>query len=170
MGDKVFEYSRTSAQQAKIFLRISIMMLVYCGIFQWVTLKGVIDLPGRDSLIISLALGASGVVAFIVFLFMRRRKKTFSAFVTKEIVSIDYPDVPEWSFEIPINDIKAFGYRRISGSGGSMSADAGIYTNDGRFHHVSMNYQMSVGKLYKAVKSVRPEIPFPKRVNPHKRW
>lgn len=60
---------------------------------------------------------------------------------------------------------KGKGGRQVTSVEDEGITDLGILLKDGTFHHLSMNYRNNINKMYEAVKSVNPNVSFPKKTN-----
>jgi hypothetical protein len=80
------------------------------------------------------------------------------------VFSVSYPEVELWSFKVNIEDINKIEQRQNHSSGGKSILNVGVVMNNSDFHKISMNYGNSVNKMFKILKSIKPEITFPKTV------
>ncbi len=76
-----------------------------------------------------------------------------------------YPGSTMWSFDIKISDIKRFEHRNTLSHAGKGIGESGALLNDGSFHEISMNYGNNINDMYEAVKTINPNVTFPKKVN-----
>lgn len=110
-------------------------------------------------------LSVVSVILFYIAWWHRTHPAVYEAMITKERFVVSYPNVPQWSFDIRIGDIKRFESRNTLSHAGEGIMQHGILLKDGTFHHISMNYGNNINEMYRAVHSVNPEVTFPKRVN-----
>ncbi len=110
-------------------------------------------------------LSIASVILGLVGLRHRRNPDYFEVLLTDETLTVRYPGSDAWSFECRIDDIKRFEHRREHNHAGKSPLESGIVLNDGSFHHISMNYGNSLNDIYKAVKSLKPDVEFPSKIN-----
>lgn len=90
---------------------------------------------------------------------------TYEATITKERFFVNYPDVPEWSFDISVSDIKRLEYRNTLSPAGKGIMQRGVLLKDGTFHRITLNYGINLNKMHRALQSINPNIAFPSKVN-----
>ena len=122
-----------------------------------------VEEPLRQILLWSFSV--SSLILLYVVWWHHRHPATYEAIVITDRMTVKYPDSEMWSFDVAVSDIKRFESRRSLSHAGRGIAQHGVVLNDGRFFHVCLNYGVSLGKLHKAVQSVRPEVSFSKKIN-----
>ncbi len=161
----LFHFKKTRKQRSRLFINMALMCWFYIGIlfgYEYVS-QTRIDEPTRQ--IVLWVFFVSSIILLYIAWWHRRHPATYEARVTNDRVIVNYPGSTSWSFSVLISDIKRFESRKSLSHAGKGIAQHGVLLNDGTFHHISMNYGVSIGDIYKAVQSVRPEVPFPARVN-----
>lgn len=164
-SETLFHFKKTRKQRAWLFINMALMCWLYIGIlfgYEYVEQTRVAE-PTRQ-IVLWVFFIASLLLSYIAW-WHRRHPATYEAIVTTDRMKVRYPGSDSWSFDIAINDIKRFEVRRSLSHAGQGIQQHGVLLKDGSFHHVSMNYGVSLGKIHKAVQKVRPEVPFPTKVN-----
>lgn len=163
--EAVYHFRKTRKQRANTFISMGIVFLVYiAGMFSYEHWKGV-SIPESTRTVCLWAFSVSSVVLFFIAYWHRRNPALFEVKVTNERLIVNYPDSEQWSFDVALNDIKRFEHRATLSHAGRGIGNHGVLLKDGRFHHISMNYDLNLKTLHKEIQKIRPEIPFPKRVN-----
>lgn len=161
----VYKYKQTRKQRSRILFNMAAMCWIYV-LGYWAYLHFSEEAANDQfHLIVHLAFPIASVILFCIGWWMRSHDATYTAIVTDQAIIVNYPNVPNWSFSIPLTDIKRFESRSSLGPGGQSVTMPGILTTSGIFHEISMNYGNSVIDLFKAVQQVRPDVEFPSRVN-----
>ncbi|WP_415912772.1 hypothetical protein [Neptuniibacter sp. QD37_11] len=165
MGSMIYSYRKTRKQQSHTFIMIALSCYAYiAGLFLY-------EEHFNDTISFDFKMVYSGIfvvaslVLFAVAWWLRSHPATYEVKITKERFIISYPNSELWSFDVAISDIKRFEYRNTLSHAGQGSARAGILLNDGNFHEVCMNYGANIGAMHKAIRKIRPEIEFPKKLN-----
>ncbi|MAF97234.1 MAG: hypothetical protein CMH26_01205 [Micavibrio sp.] len=161
----LYEYEKSLKQRAIIFFNMCAMSLLYlAGIVGYDIYKpGAMpeDLVFWSKIIFSIA----AIITLIIGIKARKSDKIYRAIVTTDRLIIEYPDVEQWSFDLPLKDIKRFEKRQALGGGGPGIIHDGILMKDGTYHEISVNYGVSIGKMLKAVQRIHPDIEQRKTIN-----
>lgn len=161
----IYHYRKTRRQQSKLFIRMGLFCWLYIAglyIYESISGKGVPE-DFRSIAIISLSIAS--IVLFLIAWWHLSHPATYEALITRERFTVDYPNHPPWSFNVRVADIERFENRRELTHAGEGEVQQGILLKDGRFFYVSMNYGNRIGEMYKAVRSVNPDVTYPTKVN-----
>ncbi len=163
--ETVYHFRKTRKQSSYKYIYMGTFSLVYiAAMFSFEHLKGV-SIPEPLRTICLWAFSASSVLLFLIAHWHRRNPASFEAKVTSERLIVSYPDSEQWSFEVALNDIKRFEHRETLSHAGPGIGDHGVLLKNGKFHHISMNYDLNLNTLHKEIQKIRPDVPFPKKVN-----
>lgn len=113
----------------------------------------------------ALGLGIASALLLIAALWCLKNPGEYRAEVTRDRLIINHPAHDGWCMDVPIEDIKRFEYRQSHSPGGKGTLQHGVLLHSGEFHHVNMNYGVSLKKLFRAVQHVNPKVTFPSRTN-----
>ena len=161
----VYRFTKTRRQQA--------VRLVSGAVVCWAYIGGALlyeDLSGQalpQELRFWGAVGLSVASGFslLAALWCYRNPAEYVAEVTPERLVVKHPGHAGWCFDVAVSDIKRFEYRRTYSPGGEGTLRHGVLLHDGEFHHINMNYGVSLKKLFKAVRHVNPSVTFRSKVN-----
>ncbi|MBT0586085.1 hypothetical protein [Alteromonas oceanisediminis] len=163
--DVVFHFSKTRAQRSRKFIYMALMCWVYIGAIYLYSQFGARALPASFVNISYVAFSVSSIILIVIAVWHHRHPAVFEAILTAKRLIVRYPGSERWSFDVAVDDIKRFEYRRTLSHAGDGITQHGIVMKDGTFHHCSMNYDLNLNTLHKAVQQVRPDVEFPKTVN-----
>lgn len=155
----IYHYKKSRKQHAKLFVRIGVASLFYIMVLYFVKMYLKIAVPNDIHLIFVASLSIAAVILFLIAWWHIKNPAIYEAWITHKQFSIVYPNVPDWSFTVNTDDIVRFENRQRSSS-----VDMGILMINGNFHKISMNCGNDINKMYKALKTVRPDIEFSKSV------
>ncbi|MDM7859047.1 hypothetical protein QTP81_00330 [Alteromonas sp. ASW11-36] len=163
--DVIYEFVKTRQQRSRLFVNMAIMCLLYnLGLSLYVKF-GSVEIPESFRLIAYWVFSVASLVFFYIAYWHRKHPATYRALVTKERLIVEYPQSEQWSFNIAIEDIERFESRQSLSHAGSGVMQTGVLLSDGRFYSIPVNYGLNLGKLHKAIKTIRPELEFPTKVN-----
>lgn len=164
-AEKIFHYQKSRKKHSRTFINMGVMSLLYIsGIYGYEHFQGqIIDDNTKNICIISFSIAS--IILFYIAWWLRTHPAEYEAIITHERFIIRYPESAQWSFDIKIADIKRFEHRNTLNHAGRGIGKSGVLMNDGRFYQISMNYGGNINKMFKAVKSIKPDVTFPKRVN-----
>ena len=163
--DVIFHFSKTRAQRARKFIYMALMCWVYIGAITLYSKFGAQALPASFVDISYLVFSLSSIILIAIAAWHHRHPAVFEAVLTDQRLIVRYPGSKQWSFDVAIDDIKRFEYRQTLSHAGDGIPQHGIVLKDGTFHHCSMNYDLNLNTLHKAVQQIRPDVEFPKTVN-----
>ena len=161
----IYHFKKSRRQHARLFIRMGLFCWIYVAalfFYEGFTQKSV---PEDMRLALLVAFPIASMVLFLIAWWLIAHPADYEATITREKFIVRYPNTENWSFSVNIADIKRFENRQELTHAGSGIMQHGILLKDGRFFHISMNYGNSIGDMYKAVKSVNPEVTFPSKVN-----
>lgn len=163
--DVIYEFVKTRQQRSHLFINMAIACLVYiAGLVLYVRF-GSVEIPKSFRLIAYFAFSVASLVLFYIAYWHRKHPAIYRALVTKERLIVEYPQSEQWSFNIAIDDIERFESRQSLSHAGSDVMQTGVLLVDGNFYSIPVNYGLNLGTLYKAIKTIRPEVEFPTKVN-----
>lgn len=161
----LYHFRKTRKQRAWLFINMALMCWLYmAGVWFFEPLVGKV-MPAVTGLIMLTAFAVASVVLLALAWWLRCHPAVYEAMVTTQRLRIDYPGSQQWSFDVSLADIKRFEHRKTLSHAGSGIARSGVLLRDGTFHPIPMNYGNNINKMYRAVKQVRPQVTFPRRVN-----
>ena len=164
-ADILYHFKRDRKQRARLFARMALACWLYIAAIFGYDYFASTPLPAGFRLYGTAGFAlASAILGYVVW-WLRTHPATFEATITRERFRIHYPDVPRWSFDVAIHDIKRFESRNTLSHAGAGIMQHGIVLTNGTFHHISMNYGASLYAMHKAIQVVAPEVPFHKKVN-----
>ncbi|WP_136806939.1 hypothetical protein [Desulfosediminicola flagellatus] len=143
---------------------MGIVLLGYIAALYLVEYYTDFNIPEGVHDIIVIAFSSVAIILFYVAWWLIKNPATYEAFITSKELSISYPESMSWSFTVKIEDIKRIEHRQTHSSGGKSIVKTGVLMENSDFHEISMNYGNSVNKMFKVLKSINPEITFPKTV------
>jgi len=163
--DVIYHYKNNRKQQSKTFIRMGVVCWIYlAGLYGYEHFfNEIVSDQFRSTLIGTFS--TSSVIMFYVAWWHISHPATYQATITKDRFIVDYPAVADWSFDIKVADIKRFENRNTHSHAGEGIMQHGVLLKDGSFHHISMNYGNNINKMHKIIKSINPDIHFPKKVN-----
>ncbi len=164
-ADAIYYYQKSRKQRSITFINMAVACLVYiAGLYAY---EYYTDKPVSENfkLIYISAFSISSIILFYVAWWHRKNPATYEAIITTDRFFVHYPGSQQWSFDIKVADIKRFENRNTLSHAGRGIGESGVVLKDGRFYEICMNYGSNINEMYAAVKTVRPDITFPKRVN-----
>ncbi|WP_036192131.1 hypothetical protein [Marinobacterium lacunae] len=161
----IYHFKKNRKQLSLTYIRMGIACWVYMAGLYGYEYFFETTVSQKFQLYWNIVFFIASVVLFYVAWWHRTHPATFEAKITKDRFMVSYPEVPEWSFDVKIADIKRFEKRNTLSHAGKGIIKHGILLKDGTFHHISMNYGNSINKMHKVIQSIAPEITFPKKVN-----
>lgn len=164
-GDVIYHYKKNRKQLSKTYIRMGVACWVYmAGLYgyEYFFNETVSD---QFRLIWIGVFSAFSLILFYVAWWHIYHPATYEAIITRERFVVNYPAVPDWSFEVEVADIKRFENRNTLSHAGKGIVDHGILLKDGSFRHISMNYGNNINKMHKIIKSINPDVTFPKIAN-----
>ncbi len=164
-SDVIYYYKKDRKQQSKIFINMGVACIVYiAGLYGY---ENVLNKSVAEDFkfVYILIFTISSVILFCIAWWHRVHPGTYEAVITKDSFIVRYPGSEMWSFEIKISEIERFEHRNTLSHAGKGIAKSGVLLKDGSFHEICMNYGGNINKMYSAVKKVRAEVTFPKKVN-----
>ena len=163
--EAIYHFKKTRRQQSRLYFRMAGMCWFYLlCLFGY---EFYLAEPVAEDLRLAMYWGFS-IASFVLVLigwWHLERPGYFEVTLTRETLKVHYPDSENWSFECRVEDIKRFEHRRKRDHAGKSPLESGVLLKDGNFHHISMNYGNSLKDIFKAVKSINPEVTFPSSVN-----
>lgn len=163
--EAIYHFNKTRKQRSRTYISMGTFSLVYiAAMLTFEHLEGV-SIPEPMRTICLWSFSVSSVLLFSIAYWHRRNPASFEAKVTNERLIVSYPNSEQWSFDVALNDIKRFENRETLSHAGTGIGKQGVLLKNGTFHHISMNYDLNLNTLHKEVQKIRPDIPFPKRVN-----
>ena len=168
MTDKqelIYHYKKNRKQRSWLFINMGLACLFYIIVILTYDKFSSRELP--ESLLPISIIGfsiASGILFYIAW-WHRTHPATYEATIDHDRFIISYPGSNQWSFDVKIADIKRFESRNTLSHAGEGIGQTGILLHDGTFHEISMNYGNSLNDIYKAIKSINPNVEFPTKVN-----
>lgn len=163
--DVIYEFVKTRQQRSRLFINMAIMCLVYIAGLALYENLGSVEITRSFRLIAYWAFSVASLVLFYIAYWHRKHPATYRAVVTKERLIVEYPQSEQWSFNIAIDEIERFESRQSLSHAGSGVMHTGVLLTDGSFYSIPLNYGLELGKLHKAIKTIRPEVDFPTKVN-----
>ncbi|QSX31178.1 hypothetical protein JYB88_05940 [Shewanella cyperi] len=161
----IYHFKRSRKQRAKLFTRMGLFCWLYIlGLFAYESLSGQ-RVPEDIRLTLLIALSLASAVLFFIAWWHMRHPAEYEAIITRERFRVRYPDHAPWSFDVAVAEIAGFENRQASGHAGKGMMQHGILMRDGRFFHISMNYDNKISDMYQAVKTINPGVSYPKAVN-----
>lgn len=164
-SEPIYYYKKSRRQRARLLIRMGLFCWIYVAAlfcYEGFTQKNV---PEDTRMALLIAFPVASAVLFLIAWWLIMHPADYVATITREKFVVSYPDSESWSFSVNTADIKQFENRQELSHAGSGIMQHGILLKDGRFFHISMNYGNSIWDMYKAVKSVNPEVTFPSKVN-----
>lgn len=163
--ETVFHYSKSRKQRSWLFINMGVMCWLYIAGLMAYQAYAETPLDAQLQNIMLSVFAVASLILFYIAYWHRSNPATFTATVTRDRLTIDYPGSEQWSVDVAIADIKRFESRQNISSGGKGMMQTGVLLNDGTFYHLSMNYGLHLGKLHKAVQQIKPDVTFPSKVN-----
>lgn len=161
----IYNYKKSRKQRSIIFVNMGVACLFYiAGLYGYEYIYSK-SFPEHLRSIYIIAFSVSSAILFYVAWWQRTHPATYEAIITTDRFIVNYPGSSKWSFNVKISDIKRFEHRNTLSHAGQGVGESGILLNDGRFYEISMNYGNNIKEMYMAIKSINPEVTFPKTVN-----
>ncbi|MEE2730661.1 MAG: hypothetical protein VYA55_07535 [Pseudomonadota bacterium] len=161
----LYHYKKSRRQQARLFIRMGVFCWLYVAALFGYEAYAQQTLPEDLRLAMLMAFPLASGVLFLIAWWLIAHPADYEATITRDQFEVRYPGSEHWSFSVSVADIKRFESRQTLSHAGPGIMEQGIVLKDGRFFHISMNYGNHIGDMYKAVKSVNPEVTYPARVN-----
>ncbi|MBB3048944.1 hypothetical protein FHR99_003218 [Litorivivens lipolytica] len=165
MSKELYHYRKSRAQWAFLFLNMAIACWVYIGAIFAAERFFAVDIPADTRFWAVLGFSIASVLLLAFVYWLLTHPAVYEAIITEERFVVSYPDSEAWSFDVSIADIKRFEHRRKLSHAGDGITYSGILMKNGTFHNVSMNYGNNINKMFKAIKTIRPELEFPSQIN-----
>ena len=164
-SETLYHFRKTRKQHAAKFINMALMCWLYmAGIEFFDSVLGKAP-PPETKLIMLVAFALASAILLAVAWWLRGHPAVYEAQINAQRFRISYPGSEQWSFDVPVSDIKRFEHRKTLSHAGSGIVRSGVLMCDGTFHSIPMNYGNNINKMYRAVKKVRPDVTFPSRVN-----
>jgi hypothetical protein len=160
----LYHFKKTRKKESKLFIRMGVASLGYIVVLYLVEHYSDFVIPEDVHNIILIVFSLASVILFYIGWWHIKNPATYEAYITSKVFSVSYPEVELWSFKVNIEDINKIEQRQNHSSGGKSILNVGVVMNNSDFHKISMNYGNSVNKMFKILKSIKPEITFPKTV------
>ena len=163
--EAIFHFKKSRKQQSKIFINMGVACLVYIiGLYGYEHFLNKTVSENFRNIYIA-AFSISSAILFYIAWWLRTHPASYEATITTDRFIVNYPGSTKWSFDVKVSDIKRFEHRNTLSHAGKGIGASGILLNDGTFHEICMNYGNNINKMYEAVKSINPNVTFPKTVN-----
>lgn len=160
----LYSYIKSRKQRSKLFIRMGVISLFYIGILFAVESFTKVNISNNLHNIILSILVLTSVILFYIAWWHIKNPATYKATITSKELSVSYPEVSSWSFCVNIFDIEKIENRQTHSGGGRSIMNTGVVMKNGDFHEISMDYGNSINKMFKVLKSINPDITFPKTV------
>ncbi len=161
----LYHFKKTRKQRATLFFRMGLVSLGYLAVVYLIENYTDVAIPENLHNIMLIAFTLTAVILFYIAWWHIKNPAAYEAIITSRELSINYPESMAWSFKVKIEDIEKIEHRQTVSSGGKSIVRTGVVMKNADFHKISMNYGNSVNKMFKVLKSVNPEITFPKIIN-----
>ena len=161
----IYHYKKSRKQRSRIFINMGVACLAYiAGLYGYEHFFNATVSENTRSIYIA-AFSVSSAILFYVAWWLRTHPASYEAIITGDRFVVNYPESSTWSFDVKVSDIKRFEYRNTLSHAGKGNAVGGVLLHDGSFHEICMNYGNNINKMHAAIKSIKPEITFSKKVN-----
>ncbi len=161
----IYRFRKTRRQQAWQLVLGAFVLWGFIGSGLWYESLTGDSLPPEFRFWSALGLGVAGAISLVAALWCLRHPAEYLAEVTHERLLVQHPGSRDWCIDVPVAEIKRFEYRRTHSPGGEGILQHGVLLHNGEFHHINMNYGVSLKRLYKAAKQVNANVTFPSKVN-----
>ncbi len=161
----LYQYSKSPKKQAIVYINMGVMCWVYVLGFYLYQIKHSPSTPESLSTIFYTVFPLASLILFLIARYHFKHPGVYSATITKDYFTVIYPDSKQWSFKVKTPEIKRFEHRQTLSHAGKGIGKSGVLLKDGSFHEICLNYGPNMNKMYRAVKSIYPEVMFPKTVN-----
>lgn len=161
----LYHFRKSRKQRSWLFINMALMCCLYMAAIVISERFVTTPLADQTKTIMLAGFASASVVLLVIAWWLRRHPAVYEALITTERFRVHYPGSKQWSFDLPVVDIKRFEHRQTLSHAGSGIVSIGVLTFDGVFHPIPMNYGNNINKMYRAVKKVRPDVTFPSRVN-----
>lgn len=164
-ANNVFYFGKTRKQRAMKFVYMALMCWFYIGLafanekYKWV------EVPAPTLNIANICFSVVSAILLYIAWWHKRHPAKYEAILTQSRLIIRYPGSDLWSFDVAVKDIKRFENRQTLSHAGRGIPDQGVLLNDGTFHVITLNYDLSISDLHKAVRRLRPDVTYSKLVN-----
>lgn len=164
-SDVIYSYKKSRKQQSLIFINMGTACFLYIiALYAYEQFsQNQIDQSFKSIFLVALIVSA--FILFYVAWWLRTHPGVYEATITKDRFIIKYPESEAWSFDIRIEDIIRFEHRNTISHAGKGIAKSGVLLHDGTFYEVCMNYGLKINEAYKVIKTIKPDITFPNKVN-----
>ena len=160
----LYHFRKTRKQRSSLFIRMGVVSLGYIAALYLFEHYTDFNIPEDVHYIMVTAFSLASIILFYVAWWHIKHAATYEAYITCKEFSVSYPSVVSWSFKVNIEDIDRIEHRQTYSSSGKSIVSTGVVMKNEDFHKISMNYGNSVNKMFKALKSLNPEITFPKTI------
>lgn len=161
----LYHYKKTRKQRSLLFIRMGALSLFYIVALFLVEAYTQIQIPDTTHNVMVASFSIAAAVLFYIGWWHIKNPATYEAYITAQVLSVDYPGSDSWSFRVRICDIAKIEHRQSHSSGGKSIVDTGVVMKNGDFHKISMNYGNNINTMFKALKSINPDMEFPKTIN-----
>ena len=160
----LYYFRKTRKQRSALFIRMGLFSSGYIAALYLVKFHTDFELPDNAYYIMVISFALAAILLFCIAGWHIKNPANYEAYITSQEFSVSYPEASSWSFKVRITDIERIEHRQSHSSGGKSIVSTGLVMKNGDFHQISMNYGNSINKMFKVLKSVRPEITFPKKI------
>lgn len=164
-SDPIYHFRKTRRQQSRLYFRMAGMCWFYLLCLFAYEFYFAEPVAEDFRLAVYGGFSIASVILVLIGWWHLERPGYFEILVTRELLKVHYPDSDSWSFECRVDEIKRFEHRRKHDHAGKSPLESGIVLKDGSFHHISKNYGNNLKDLFRAIKTVNPEVTFSSRVN-----
>jgi hypothetical protein len=161
----LYEYHSSRKKQARIFINMSVMFMLYLAGVWYAENYHDGALPVDMIEMLYQGFIAGFMLCASIAMWHIRFPADYDLTISETHFSVDYPKSTSLSFKIDLSEIVAF-ESRYYGSQQKMS-DVGLRLTDGSFQVISLNYYNSasfkkifnpIGDMYKAVVQMNPTV------------
>ncbi|MCW8933451.1 MAG: hypothetical protein OQK98_01885 [Gammaproteobacteria bacterium] len=160
--EHLYYFKKTRKQRSSLFIRMGLAFLGYITALYLVEHYTVFNVPEDVHYIMVSVFSLAAIILFYIAWWHIKNPATYEAYITSKEFSVSYPESMKWSFKVNIHDIIRVEHRQSLSSGGKSIVDTGVLMKNDDFHEISMNYGNSVNKMFKVLKTINPDISFPK--------
>ncbi len=164
-SEPIYYFKKTRAQRSIVFFTMAVSSVVYAaGLFIFEELSAEDISPEFKFYWVSGCI-VIGLLLSFIGIWNLLNPATYEAIITDKRFSVSYPFSDSLSFSVYVDDIVRFEYRQSVGHAGRGIPQHGIVMRSGQFHDISMNYGNKINDMHKAVTSIKPDVPFFKKVD-----